>query len=82
MSNQRKIVCLPCKGKGYFDTDIALLYCNWCKGTGSINQQIYDFTLDELKALYRIFEHQYVDYSDEEAHTVVNKICKYVSGVK
>ena len=30
--------------------------------------------LDELKALYRILEHQYINYEDQEASTVVSKI--------
>ena len=74
----RKIVCLPCRGKGLFDTGIAILKCNWCKGTGSISEIVYEFTLVELKAFYRILKHQYVDYQDIEATDAVNKMMKYI----
>jgi len=33
-----------------------------------------EFTINELKALYRILEHQYINYEDQEASTVVSKI--------
>jgi len=38
--------------------------------------ELMAFSLEELKALGRILEHQYIAYDDEEAHLVVNKIFK------
>ena len=78
MTNQRKIICLACKGRGFLDTHIAQLYCNWCKGTGSRVELIYEFELSELKALYKLFEHQYIPYEQTEVHSVINKIQKYL----
>lgn len=78
----RKIVCLPCKGKGMFDTGIALLRCNWCKGTGSMSEDVFEFTLSELHSFYRILKHQYIDQSDIEAINTVNKLMKYIESSK
>ena len=36
----------------------------------------YLFTINELKALYRIFWKQWIDHEDEEGLAVVNKISK------
>lgn len=76
--NERKVVCLPCKGKGLFDTGIAILKCNWCNGTGNRMEPVYEFTLDELKALYKVIEYQYVEYDNREAHAAINKLMRYI----
>lgn len=76
----RKIVCLPCKGRGHFDTGVALLHCSWCKGTGHNIEPVFEFTLNELKALYRLNEYNYINPQDEEAHEVVRKIQTYIKG--
>ena len=34
----------------------------------------YEFTIEELKALYKLFEHQYIPYDDELGHAVTRKI--------
>jgi hypothetical protein len=36
------------------------------------------FGLNELKILYRILEHHYIPYEDQEAHDVVNKISRII----
>lgn len=79
---KRQKVCLACKGKGHHDTGIAILHCNWCKGTGYIESPIFEFDLIELQALYRIIEHQYIPYNDEDAHAVINKITTYMKEAK
>lgn len=38
------------------------------------------FKLEELKALGRILENQYIAYDDSEAHEVVNKIFRILRG--
>lgn len=39
----------------------------------------YEFTIEELRALYRCFERQYINYDDLEAHSVTRKIAKIVN---
>lgn len=34
----------------------------------------YEFTIDEIKTLYKLFEHHYIHYDNIEAHAVMNKI--------
>lgn len=38
----------------------------------------YEFTIEECRALYRIFEREYLPYEDEEIHTVARRIMKIV----
>ena len=47
-------------------------YCTPCKCS------CHDptFTLEELQTLYKLLEHQYIPYENEEAHEVLNKIMK------
>ena len=35
-----------------------------------------EFTIEELKALYRTVEHQYISYEDVAAHEVTRKIMR------
>lgn len=35
---------------------------------------IFHFNYEELKALYRILEHEFIPYDDIEAHNTVRKI--------
>lgn len=36
----------------------------------------YPFTLNELKAIYKLVEHMYIPYENEDAHKVMNKIMR------
>lgn len=38
----------------------------------------YLFNIEELRALYRIFWKQYIDYEDEQAHIVANKVSNII----
>lgn len=38
----------------------------------------FPFSLEELKALYKLFEHQYIPYENQEGHAVVDKISKII----
>ena len=45
----------------------------------SEKEKEYLFTKQELSALYRILEKQYINQEDEEAVAVVNRISKLVN---
>ena len=47
-----------------------------CKICGESYYAEYEFTIEELRALYKLLEHHYIPYEDQEAHDVVNKIVK------
>lgn len=38
----------------------------------------YEFTIEEVKALFRIFEREYLPYEDEEIHAVTRKIMNII----
>lgn len=38
----------------------------------------YYFKINELRALGRLLERQYIDYEDSEAHEVVNKLFRII----
>jgi len=38
----------------------------------------YNFTIEEIKSLYRLIEHQYIPYDDEEVNKIVTKIMNIV----
>lgn len=42
-------------------------------------QPTYEFTIEELRALYRVLEHEYLPYDDLEVHKVVSKIMNIVT---
>lgn len=74
----RKVTCISCRGRGSIDTGIVVLRCNHCKGTGSISEPIFEFTLIDLKSFYRVLKHQYIDQADIDAISAVNKLMKYI----
>jgi hypothetical protein len=39
----------------------------------------YKFTIEELQALHRLFEHQWINREDEEQIQVTNKISRIVN---
>lgn len=49
-----------------------------CSRCGTDFSDIHEFTVNELRAIYRTIEHQYISYEDQEAHEVINKIAKIV----
>ena len=38
----------------------------------------YEFTIEELRALYRLFEREYIPYEDEQIHAVTRKIMNII----
>lgn len=38
----------------------------------------YGFTLDELKTLFHLFEHEWISYENVKANEVLNKIIKII----
>lgn len=49
-------------------------YCTPCE----CECHVPAFTIEELRTLYKLIEHQYISYEDSDAHAVINKIMKII----
>lgn len=37
-----------------------------------------ELTIEECKVLYKLFEHHYIHYDNEEAHKIINKMIAFL----
>ena len=48
-------------------------FCNRCE----CECHGLEFSIEELKGLYKVLEHEYISYENEIAHKVIRKIMDY-----
>lgn len=56
----------------------ALCECKLCIDTRNALLENYEFAIDELRALYRILEHEFIPYDDFDAQATVRKIARCI----
>ncbi len=42
------------------------------------NDEVYEFTIAEVRALYKLLEFQYISYDNKEGHDVANRILQII----